>query len=358
MSKAATKICMVILSAIFLVASAIPATAADVRMRVQSCFGMQTPGLGTTISWTAENLKAVSDGSIQMMVYDPGKLVPPFEVLDAVSNGKIQAGYSCANYWQGKMPAAPLFGSVPFGPEINGYLAWLYHGNGMKLYQELYDQNGYNVKVLVCGILGPDSGGWFAKPVEKPGDFKGLKMRIAGHGGRALEKLGVNVSLVPVGEVFSALEKKAIDAVENGSPAIDEPSGLYKVVKYNYFPGWHQPSTIIELLINKDVWNKMSETQRTMIELTCRAATLEGISYVESIQGPIIKKNAKERGVINKRWSEDMLDSIHAAWMDVVKDLREQDPSFKKVWDDMQAFFPDYNYWLAYGTLPRPEPEK
>ena len=329
-----------------------------VLLQVQSCFGLQSPGLGTTITWAAEKIAAASNDSIRMKLYDPGKLVPAFEVLDAVSKGKVKAGYSCANYWQGKMPSAPLFGSVPFGPEIDGYLAWLYHGNGMKLYQELYDQAGYNVKVLVCGILGPDSGGWFAKPVETPADLKGLKMRIAGAGGRAMEKLGVNVTLIPIGEVFPALEKGAIDAVEIGSPAIDKLFGVYKAVKHNYFPGWHQPSTVIELLINKDVWNKLSDSQKMMMELTCRAATLECIAYVERIQGPIIKENAEKHGVKNHRWSEEMLGAIHSAWLEVVEEMKVKDPYFKKVWDDLQTFFPDYNYWLSYGTLPRPKPPK
>jgi TRAP-type mannitol/chloroaromatic compound transport system substrate-binding protein len=314
--------------------------------------------LGTTITWASEKIQTASKGSIQFKLYDPGKLVPPFEVLDAVSNGKVQAGYSCANYWQGKMPSAPLFGSVPFGPQIPGYLAWLYQGNGMKLYQELYDQSGYNVKVLVCGILGPDSGGWFRKTVETPEDFKGLKMRIAGLGGRVLEKLGANVTMIPIGEVFPSLEKGAIDAVEIGSPAIDKLFGVYKVAKHNYFPGWHQPSTVIELLINKDLWNKLSKDQQAMIELTCRAATLEGIGYVKSLQGPIIIENAEKNGVTNHRWSKEMLADINGAWMEVVKDVKARDPYFKKVWEDMETFFPPYNYWLAYGFLPMPEPPK
>jgi TRAP-type mannitol/chloroaromatic compound transport system substrate-binding protein len=339
-------------------AAVFPAMASDVRLQVQSAFALRSAGLGTTIAWTAEKIKEASQGSIQFNLFEPGKLVPAFEVLDAVSTGKIQAGYACANYWQGKMPSAPLFGSVPFGPTIQGYLAWLYHGNGMKLYQELYDQSGYNVKVLVCGILGPDSGGWFSKPVETPADLKGLKMRIAGFGGNTLQKMGVSVSLIPIGEAYSALEKGAIDAVEIGSPAIDKPSGVYKVAKYNYFPGWHQPSTIIELLINKTLWNKLSKQQQSMIEMACNAATLEGIAYGESLQGPIMKENASKHGVINRRWSKTMLAAINASWLEVVAEMKVKDPYFKKVWEDMENFFPAYNYWEAYGSLPTPEPTK
>jgi TRAP-type mannitol/chloroaromatic compound transport system substrate-binding protein len=293
-----------------------------------------------------------------MKVYEPGKLVAPFEILDAVSKGKINAGYSASGYWAGKIPASAFFTAVPFGPEGGEYLGWLYHGNGMKLYQEMYDQAGYNVKVFPACLLAPETSGWFGKPIESAQDLKGLKMRFFGLGGQAMQKLGVSVTLLPGGEIFPALEKKAIDATEFSMPAIDQRLGFYKVVKYNYFPGWHQQATILELLINKDTWNKMSPSQQALIEMAAKANIANSFAYTEAIQGKVMKENVENRGVTNMYWSDEMLATFKKAWHEVVEEQSAKDPFFKKVWDDLSAFRADYKLWQTYGFLPRPKPPK
>lgn len=116
----------------------IPAHAADkILLKTPIAFGSHLPALGTPIVWVSEQLNLVSDGTIKMKIYEPGKLVSPPEILDAVSSGKVNSGYATAGYWQGKMPAAALFSAVPFGPEAGEYMAWMYYGNGLKLYQEI-----------------------------------------------------------------------------------------------------------------------------------------------------------------------------------------------------------------------------
>ena len=231
--------------------------AADrVLLKTPIAFGSHLPALGTPIKWVSEQLPTMSDGSMKMKIYEPGKLVGAKEILDAVSSGKVNSGYATAGYWQGKMPAAALFSAVPFGPEAGEYMAWLYYGNGMSLYQEMYDTNGYNVKVIPCAIISPETSGWFNKEINSPEDLKGLNMRFFGLGASVMEKMGVSTSQLPGGEIFGALEKGAIDASEFSQPAIDQRLGFHKIMKYNYFPGWHQQATVFELLVNKDAWGK------------------------------------------------------------------------------------------------------
>jgi TRAP-type mannitol/chloroaromatic compound transport system substrate-binding protein len=179
-----------------------------------------------------------------------------------------------------------------------------------------------------------------------------MRMRFFGLGGQAMQKLGVSTSLLPGGEIFPALEKKAIDATEFSMPAIDQRLGFYKVVKYNYYPGWHQQATVFELLINKDVWNGMSDHQKMVLEVGTRAATLDAFAMTEAIQGPVIKENETKRGVKNMYWSDDMLNSFRKAWDEVVAE-QSQDAFFKKVYDHMTAFREDYKYWSTRGFLPR-----
>jgi TRAP-type mannitol/chloroaromatic compound transport system substrate-binding protein len=332
-----------------------PALAKDkpVLLKVPICFSTKLPGLGTTIQWIAERISKASNGSIKMKVYEPGKLVAPFEILDAVSQGKVNAGYSISGYWEGKIPGASIFSAIPFGPETGEFLAWMYYGNGRKLYQEMYDSNGYNVHVIPCGIIAPETAGWYQNPINSVEDFKGLRIRFYGLGGQVMQKLGASVSLIPGGEIFPALEKKAIDATEFSMPAIDQRLGFYKVAKYNYFPGWHQQATLFELLINKDTWNKMSESQQMLLEIISKAATADSFAYTEAIQGNAIKENMEKHEVKVMDFSPEMLIQIRAAWLEVVEELSAKNPLFKKVWDDLSTFRSTYNLWEEHGFLPR-----
>ncbi len=329
-----------------------------VLLKVPICFATTLPGLGSTIKWVSERIELASNGSIKMKIYEPNKIVAPFEILNSVSKGKINAGYSVSGYWAGLIPASPIFTAIPFGPETGEFLAWLYYGNGMKLYQEMYDTHGYNVKVFLCGIIAPETSGWFTKPIKSADDLKGLKMRFFGLGGQAMQKLGASVSLIPGGEIFPALEKKAIDATEFSMPAIDQRLGFHKIAKYNYFPGWHQQATTFELLVNKDVYNKMSDHQKMVLEMMCKAATADAFAYTEAIQAKAMKENVEKNGVTNMYWSDDMLATYKKAWEEVAAEQSAKDPFFKKVWDDLSAFRKDYLVWQSHGFLPRAKPPK
>ncbi len=324
-----------------------------ILLKVPIAFATKLPGLGETIKWLGDRIGTLSNGSVKMKVYEPKKLVAPFEILDAVSSQKVSAGYTTAGYWFGKMKAAALFSAVPFGPEAPEYLAWLWYGNGAKLYQEMYDENGYNVKVHVCGIIAPETSGWFKEPITSADQLKGMKMRFFGLGGQVMQSLGVTTSLLPGGEIFPALEKGAIDASEFSMPAIDKLLGFYKLVKYNYFPGWHQQATVFELLINKDIWNRMSEHQQMVVDMGCRAATVHSLAFTEAIQFDQMKENVEKNGVKQMYWSDEMLDVFRNAWMGIVEENRASDPGFKKVWDDLAAFRAGYDVWEGHAFLPR-----
>ena len=108
---------------------------------------------------------------------------------------------------QGKFHPLRSSGAVPFGPNSSEFLSWLYEGNGMKLYQEMYDTNGFDVKVFVCAIIPPETSGWFANEITSVDDLKDLKMRFFGLGGVIMGKLGVSVSVLPGGEIFLRWKK-------------------------------------------------------------------------------------------------------------------------------------------------------
>lgn len=330
------------------------AQAADkLLLKTPIAFSTALPGLGSPIPRVAEQLDLMSGGTLKMKVYEPGKLVPPFEILDAVSSGKINSGYTTAGYWAGKIPAAPLFSAVPFGPEAGEYMAWLYYGNGMNLYQEMYDQAGFNVKVLPCAIIAPETSGWFAKEINSPEDLEGLKMRFFGLGGKVMQRLGVATSLLPGGEIFPALEKGAIDATEFSMPAIDARLGFHKLVKFNYFPGWHQQATVFELLVNKDVWNEASDQHKAIIENACKASMTDSFAEGEAIQHDALLDNVENNGVTIKTWSDEMLNVFRENWDAVADEEAANDEFFAKVLGDMTEFREGYAIWKENAFLPR-----
>jgi len=342
------------LLAILIVALMVPLTVqSKTLLKVQSSYNRTLPIFGTAGVWWSQHLEAASGGDIKVKLYDAGKLVKPFEILDAVSAGQIDAGIAAGSFWAGKLPAATIFSSLPFGPEADEYLAWMYKGNGIKLHQDLYDKHGYKVKVLPIFIVSPETAGWFRKPIETVDDLKGLKMRFSGYGGKVMQKLGVNVTMMPASELFPALEKGVLDATEFSMPSIDKNIGFYKIAKYNYFPGWHQQATFADLYINKAKWEKLTDQERALIEMACKASVLNALIEGEASQGAVLKENAEKHGVINKIWSKDMLNTFRKTWDEVAAQMSAEDSDFKRIYDDLNTFRSEYAEWSKVGFLPR-----
>ena len=331
-----------------------PLHAKKVLLKVPVWFPTALPALGTNPPWVAERVNAIG-GDLKMKVYEPGKLVPPGEMLEAVSKGQVNAGYTTPGYNMGKLgDKGAIFSAVPFGPDAPEFLAWVYYGNGRKLWQKTYDDAGFNVHSVPCGLIAPETSGWFTKEINSPADLKGLRMRFFGLGALVMEKLGVSTSQLPGGEIVPALQKGSIDATEFSMPAIDKRLGINKILKYNYFPGWHQPATLFDLIVNKDVWNDtMNEGQRTIIELACRAVMTDALAMGEAMQFDTMKENAAA-GTVNKYWSDEMLATFSSKWDEVVAEAIAEDPGFKAVWDDLQEFRANYEIWNRWAYLPRP----
>nr|VFK40089.1 MAG: TRAP-type mannitol/chloroaromatic compound transport system, substrate-binding protein [Candidatus Kentron sp. SD]VFK45214.1 MAG: TRAP-type mannitol/chloroaromatic compound transport system, substrate-binding protein [Candidatus Kentron sp. SD] len=334
------------------------ATPKPVLLKVPVAFSTKLPGLGSSIVKLKDDLEKASDGAIRIKLYEPNKLVAPFEILNAVSSGKVNAGYGAAMYWAGEIPASLLFSAFPFGPEAGEYTAWLYHGNGLQLYQAMYDKAGKNVHVLPCTLISAESSGWFTKEIKEAKDLAGLKIRFSGLGGKVLQRLGAAVTTLPGGEIFPALEKGAIDATEFSSPAIDERLGLYRIAEYNYFPGWHQQATILELLINKEHWNRMTPGQQRLMEMASKASMMDSFAHGEAIQAAAMQRNRDRHGVRIRYWNDEMLALFARAWREIVAEEAEKDAFFREVWDDLSEFRAQYDLWKSYAFLPRPSPPK
>jgi len=330
---------------------AAPASAQEkVRWGVPMAFGSNLLALGDTMPWVSEQLKKISGGTINLQVFEPGKLVPALAIFDTVSAGKAEAGYSWMGYEIGKVPASALFGAVPFGMETPQFAAWMYFGGGDALLKEVYKP--HNVYPIFCGSISPEAAGWFRKEIKTPADLTGLKFRAAGYGGKVYQKLGASVTVLPGGELFQALEKGVLDGTEFSLPTVDDQLGFYKVAQNYYMPGWHQPSTNQYLYVNLAAWNKLKPQTQAQIETTCTAAVTIAIAKAEALQGAVLAKFEKE-GVKARQFDKVMLAAFAKATKEVMAEESAADPQVKKVYDSMTAFQKQNAKWHDYGYLPR-----
>ncbi|MEC9368255.1 MAG: TRAP transporter substrate-binding protein [Pseudomonadota bacterium] len=335
------------LAAAFALASA-GASEAKVRWKMGSTFPSKLVQLGAMGKQLEKNIDEVSGGEIEIKFYEPGALVPALELFDAIKSGSVDAGWSTPGYWQGKEPALSLFAAVPFGPGTGEYAGWLFFGGGEELMQKIYHKHGLHS--IICGVIAPEASGWFREEITSVEQLKGKKMRFFGLGAKVMQKLGVDTQLLAGADIYPALERGTIDATEFSMPAIDLNLGFYQVAKHYYFPGWHQQSTMFELLMNKDKWDKLSKTEQAQIKTVCRANVTFGMAEGEAIQGEALK-TLREKGVQIHRWPDAELAKIKAAWDDVVKELVASDASFKESWESLQKFRDNYKEWGSLGYL-------
>jgi len=346
--KKFTKIALATVSAIGLMAA--PAMAEKVRMKVASSYPSSQPLIGSAGVELTKTVTAISGGDIEMRFFEPGALVPAFEVLDAVGNGTADAAWSNPGYHTSKDIAFAMFSAIPFGPGAGEYGAWMFYGGGQELMNEkLY--NTFNVHSEICGVSPPETSGWFRQEIKSLDDMKGMKMRFFGLGARVMQKLGVDTQLLPGGEIYPALERGTIDATEYSMPVVDEAAGFYQLAKFNYFPGWHQQSTLQDLLINLDTWNGMTDAQRLTIRTACRATYTNMLTEGEAINGAALTRLRDEKGVNIRNWNAEQLAVYEENWGVVVEELKAESEIFTEAWAALQEFQAGYNVWKENAYL-------
>lgn len=317
---------------------------------LQSVFGLNVPSIGESpVKW-AERVKLMTNGEIDIKVHGAGDFVPPFEVFGAVSSGAIPMGFDWIGYWAESIPVANLVGSMPFGPEPDVALGWMFEGGGLEIIQKAYDPHG--VKVIPCHLVVPEAGGWFNKDINSVEDLKGLNMRIAGLGGQALARLGANTQLVPAGEIYVSLETGRIDAAEFSAPQLDLGFGFQNIVKNYYFPGWHQPSSWDSIIINMEVWNGFSEQQQNILVEACKANITENMADQLNQQIKALEEIEKA-GVKVKRFPDEVLAAMRKAAAEVMNEEAGKDPIFKEAYESLTAYVDRVSRWGDLQALPR-----
>ena len=282
-----------------------------------------------------ERVGQLSGGRFTIRPFTAGELVPGLDVLDAVQQGSVPCGHTAAYYYIGKNPAFAFGTAVPFGLNAQQQNAWLYEGGGNRLLDELFAD--FSVKGFPAGNTGTQMGGWFKKQIKTPADLKGLKMRIPGLGGKVMAELGVNVQVLPGGEIFLALERGAIDAAEWTGPYDDLKLGLPGAATYYYAPGWWEPGPTLHALVNRREWEKLPKEYQVMFETACREANLQMLSRYEARNGKALEQIRAGTTQL-ETFSPAILKAAHSAAADLMAGDAAKDPAYRTILQEWQTF--------------------
>jgi TRAP-type mannitol/chloroaromatic compound transport system substrate-binding protein len=323
------------------------ATAADaqdrVRWKMQSAFPSNLSHLGTSGVRLMNTVERVSGGNFELKFFEPGALVPALECFDAASKGSVESCFTTAGYHTGKYPALAFFTAVPFGPSFGEYFAWMIYGGGKDLQNGIYGRHGlYSID---CNMIGPETSGWFKQQVASLESLRGLKMRFFGLGAQVMQKLGVSTQLLAGADIYPALERGVIDATEFSMPNMDIDLGFHQIAKFNYYPGWHQQSSIGELLMNKSAFEGLSDQNQAILETSCGHNIYVNYAETEAKNPEAMNKMLEEYGVTNVRWTDEELAAFEQAWNEVVEEQSAEDEDFARIADSYRAFRKVYKTW-------------
>ncbi len=314
-----------------------------IRWKMTTTWPPNFPVVGEGCQMMAEWVKRMSGGRLEIVVYGGGELIPALEGFDAVSNGAVEMNHGAAYYWAGKLPASQFFAAVPFGMNAQQMGSWILSGGGQALWEELYAP--YNLLPVLCGNTGVQMGGWFNKEIRTIEDLRGLKMRIPGLGGKVLAKSGGTPILVPGGEIYTNLERGVIDATEWIGPYHDYKMGFHKVAQYYYFPGWHEPGPVLEMIINKPKFQSLPEDLQEIVRTACLRLNRWMMAEFDAKNGEYLAKILEEGQVQVKPYPTEVLQTLKANTDEVLAELTERDQSSRKVYEAFAAFKRQVSTW-------------
>ena len=314
-----------------------------VEMVIVSTWPRDFPGLGTSAQRLAKRITDMSDGRIQTKYFAAKERVGAFDSFDEVASGNAQGYIAADYYWKGKHLGWAYFTAVPFGLTYTEINAWIRFGGGQELWDELAD--GFGLKCMPAGNTGVQMGGWFNKEINSADDLKGLKMRIPGLGGDVMAKLGASPVSIPGGQIYENLVSGAIDATEWVGPWNDRFMKFYEAAKYYYYPGMHEPGSMISLGLNAKFWNGLSKADQAMIEA---AAGLENdmmMSEYNAKSGEALADLVKNQGVKLRKFNDDVYDSFKEASDAVFEGVRAHSPLAAKIHASFLKSRADLSAW-------------
>ncbi len=317
------------------------------RWRMVTSWGKNLPGPGVSAERVAQRIMTISKGEITIEVFPAGTIVPAFGVLDAITSGAVEMGHTAALFWSGKMAAASLFTTVPFGLSPHAHIGWLATG-GQALWDELYAPFG--AKPFVGGNTGPSAGGWFKREITSAADVKGLRIRATGLGGELYNALGATALAIPPADTYAALERGVIDAVELLAPVNDQPLGLQRIAPHYLFPGFNKPNGASETLIARPLWQALPDHLKAAIQAACHAEHDIALGEAEIANGRALRELAAA-GTKLRLLPDDLLAAARPAADAVLARVAARDALSKRVVTSYAQALEAARTWSALSTL-------
>lgn len=305
------------------------------------------PVLGTSAQQLAEMIEQMSGGRIKIAVYGAGELVGAFEVFDAVSQGRAELGHSTAYYWKGKLPSADFFTVVPMGLTADEMNSWFYYGGGLELWEEAYKPFGLIPNP--AGNTGTQMGGWFRQEVNSLADMKGLKIRMPGIGAEVYDRIGAVPINLPATELFQAMQTGLIDAVEFVGPYNDLALGLHRVAKYYYSPGWQEPGSALECMINESAFNQLPADLQLIVRTAIKASNIMMQAEYMARNQQALNTLVTEHQVQLRQFPADVLQALKDVSEQVVEEAAARDPLAQKVWASQKEFRDRVAPWTEHS---------
>ena len=305
-------------------------------LRLAETWGPNFPIFGDATKNMAEMAEKMSNGRLKIRIDSANRHKAPFGVFDMVKAGQYDMGHSASYYWKGKVPNTLYFTSMPFGMNAQEQWAWFYHGGGMELMQEVYEP--HNMLSFPGGNTGNQMGGWFRKEINSLEDLQGLKMRIPGFAGEVFAEVGVNPTNIPPGELYTALERNTIDAVEWVGPSLDLRLGFQQIADY-YYTGWHEPATELQFLVNKKVWEELPADLREIMRVAMRTASYDMLVHSQHANAEAWA-NIKEEypNVQIKKFPEEIFQAMHEANEKLLKEAAANNEQAAKIVKSQQEY--------------------
>ncbi|WP_043361520.1 TRAP transporter substrate-binding protein [Belnapia sp. F-4-1] len=328
------------LAAAPLAAPALAQTAPAIRWRMTSSFTRTLDITYGTGEFFCRHVAALTDGQFQIQQFPAGELVGGFQALDAVQQGSVEAAYTGLLFNIGKDPTFALAAAVPFMMNPRQQHAWCYHGGGNTMINEFL--KGYNMVALPCGQTGNQWGGWFREPIRDVAQLNGLKMRVAGLAGTVMQRAGVVPQQIPPGDIYPALERGVIDAVEYIGPYDDEKLGLYRVAKNYCYPGWGEGGTVFHAVFNAQKWAELPARYKSAVAVAAQAATLNMMAEYDA-KNPEALRRLVASGVTLRAFPNEVLDVLYRAATELYAEISVRNATFKAMYES-QAAFRDLNY--------------
>ncbi len=307
-----------------------PAIAQNKRqLTMVAAWAKNKGGTGIGSARLARHITEASDGELTVKLYWGGELVKSFEAFDAVSRGDADMYHGAEYYWHKKSPGFSFFTSVPFGMTPQELDTWVHSMGGQELWDELSGR--YDIKAFPAGYTGPQMGGWHNKEIRSLNDLKGLRFRIPGIGGDVIKRAGGTPVSLPREEIVPALKAGTIDGAEWVGPWPDTEMGFYRVAKYYYYPGFHEPSTMYSCGIRRKVWEGLSKSHQEIIRIACLSEARQMLVDHMSNHGVYLNQLISQHGVKMRRFPSSVLNSFGKISGEVLADYVAGDSLLERI---------------------------